>query len=79
MIMKSPTAAGTRSPLAAVAAFGKGSANRSPAAQAVLIGAHPSDWHDIMRGRRSSASQPISASSAKAFHMPMRPVPPPVG
>ena len=41
-IMKSPTATGTRSPLATVWAFGNSSANRSPFSNAVTIGAHPS-------------------------------------
>src|SRR5690606_19403803 len=38
---KSPTAEGTRMPEANVVAFGQGSANSSPAAQAFTIGAQP--------------------------------------
>ncbi len=81
-IRKSATAAGTRSPLATVCAFGNGSANRSPFAKARTIGAQPSAWQEISRGNRGAAarsSQPSSASSWNAFHIPMRPVPPPVG
>ena len=42
------------------------------------MGAQPVDCTATMRGRLSP-SQPIAPSSAKAFHMPIRPVPPPVG
>ena len=41
--MKSPTAAGTRMPLAMVWAFVAGSANRAPASKASAMGAQPSD------------------------------------
>ena len=79
-IMKSPTAAGTRRPLAIVWAFGNGSANRAPAANARTIGAHPSLWHaDQAAAGVPSCSQPSSRNSANAFHMPISPVPPPVG
>ena len=77
--MKSPTAAGTRMPLATVAAFSNGVANRSPASNARTIGAHPSLCTATIRGSLSDASQPNSSSSANAFHMPISPVPPPVG
>ena len=41
--------------------------------------AHPSLWQAIIRGNFSDRSQPSSRSSAKAFHIPTSPVPPPVG
>ena len=50
-IMKSPTAAGTRMPLAIVAAPANGSANRSPRSKARTIGAQPSDCTATIRGR----------------------------
>jgi hypothetical protein len=78
-IMKSPTAAGTRMPLAIVAAFSTFCANRSPFAYAFAIGAHPSLWHEIIRGFFGDFNQPKASSSANAFHMPIKPVPPPVG
>ena len=78
-IMKSPTATGTRSPLATVWAFSKGGACFSPASNARTIGAQPSLWQAIMRGRLPLGSQPMASSSANAFHMPINPVPPPVG
>ena len=42
------------------------------------IGAHPVACTLTIRGRRLSI-QPIVSISANAFHMPTRPVPPPVG
>ena len=77
--MKSPTAAGTRMPLAMVCAPANGSAKRSPPSKARTIGAQPLDCTATIRGRFSSASQPSVASSSNAFHMPISPVPPPVG
>jgi hypothetical protein len=77
--MKSPTAAGTRRPDAIVRGSKTGFAKRSPASKARAIGAQPEDWHEKSRGFRGESSQPIASSSAKAFHMPIRPVPPPVG
>ena len=47
---KSPTAAGTRMPLAIVRA-GQGSANSLPPSNALTIGAQPSDCTVTMRGR----------------------------
>ena len=78
-IMKSPTAAGTRRPLATVWALGNNSAKRSPFSKARTMGAQPSLWQLMSRGILSFRSQPSSRSSLNAFHMPMRPVPPPVG
>ena len=78
-IMKSPTATGTRTPLAIVVAFSNFGAKRSPFANAVAMGAQPSLWQEIMRGLRDDLSQPSCSNSANAFHMPIKPVPPPVG
>ena len=79
-IMKSPTAAGTRSPLATVWAFGNSSANRSPRSNARTIGRTPSALAAHQpRHPVADFSQPSSFSSWNAFHMPIRPVPPPVG
>ena len=36
-------------------------------------------WTLTMRGRRPGSIQPRASISSKAFHMPIRPVPPPVG
>src|SRR5215207_7602124 len=69
---------GTRMPAARVSAFSKGLAKRSPASKARTMGAQPSACAAIMRGR-SGPMRPTASSSAKAFHMPTRPVPPPVG
>ncbi len=78
-IMKSPTAAGTRMPLAMVAAFSNFLAKRSFFLNASAMGAQPVLWQEIMRGFLDDLSQPSASSSAKAFHMPIKPVPPPVG
>src|SRR5258706_14255614 len=50
----------------------------APAANACTIGAQPSAWTVTIRGRRLSI-QPICSISSKAFHIPISPVPPPVG
>ena len=50
----------------------------SPASNARTIGAQPAAWTAIMRGRLAPIS-PTASSSSKAFHMPISPVPPPVG
>ena len=42
------------------------------------MGAQPSAWAAIIRGRWLPR-RPIASSSSNAFHMPMRPTPPPVG
>ncbi len=42
------------------------------------MGAQPVDWTVTMRGRFGPI-QPSFSISSKAFHMPTRPVPPPVG
>ena len=75
---KSPTACGTRMPDAMVCAFSKRGACSSPFSQARTIGAQPSACTATMRGR-FEPMKPIASSSANAFHMPIRPVPPPVG
>ena len=75
----SPTAAGTRRPAGArgraLPALG---ASRAPVSNARTIGAQPSAWTDTIRGR-SGPIRPSASSSSNAFHMPTRPVPPPVG
>ena len=77
-IRKSARALGTRSPWARVWAPSQTGASSSPSANAFTIGAQPSACTAYMRGRGED-TKPISSSSAKAFHMPTRPVPPPVG
>ena len=42
------------------------------------IGAHPRDWTETIRGLKDEI-QPISSISSNAFHIPIKPVPPPVG
>jgi hypothetical protein len=58
------------------------SSQRSACSVAVLegrtIGAQPSACTATMRGR-FEPMKPSASSSANAFHMPIRPVPPPVG
>ena len=71
-------AAGTRIPAARVEGFATGSANSVPASNADAIGAHPSAWTLIMRGR-SGPNQPSASISPNAFQIPTIPVPPPVG
>ena len=65
-------------PGATVAASCHGSARSSPLLQARTIGAQPSDCTTYIRGRSLPIS-PIACSSPNAFHIPIRPVPPPVG
>ena len=77
-IRKSPIACGTRMPEAMVCAFSQRGACSSPASKAFTIGAQPAACTATMRGRLLPM-KPIASSSAKAFHMPIRPVPPPVG
>ncbi len=72
-------ARGTRRPSAMVVAPSHGSAFSSPASNARTIGAQPSACTDTMRGRVAGVTQPIRSISSNAFHMPTRPVPPPVG
>ena len=45
---------------------------------ASTIGGVAADWTQIIRGR-SGPITPSASSSAKAFHIPSTPVPPPVG
>ena len=49
-----------------------------PSSQAFTIGAQPADCTVIIFGR-SGPIQPRASISSKAFHMPIRPTPPPVG
>ena len=77
-IRKSPIARGTRRPWAAVRAFSHGAAFSVPCSKARTIGAQPSACTETIRGRFAPI-QPIASISSKAFHMPTRPVPPPVG
>ena len=69
---------GTRKPDAVVCALGNSSAKRFPSSNARTIGAHPAACTVTMRGRFESI-QPICSISSKAFHIPIKPVPPPVG
>ena len=75
---KSPSALGTLSPAASVEAFWKYSLSSLPSSYALTMGAQPSAWTLIILGR-SLPIQPSSSSASKTFHMPMMPVPPPVG
>ena len=59
-------------------AFGNFSETVLPSANAFGIGAHPSAWTANIFVR-ALPIQPISSISSKAFHMPIKPVPPPVG
>ena len=59
-------------------AFGNFSETSLPSAKAFGIGAQPSAWTENIRGR-AAPIQPSSSISSKAFHIPMSPVPPPVG
>src|SRR5438552_3701077 len=87
-IKKSPIAFGTRKPDATVCAFGNSAANFSPASKARTIGAQPLAWTENIRGRLLFATanpsfggsiQPSFSISSNAFHIPISPVPPPVG
>src|SRR2546422_1609198 len=77
-IRRSPSGAGTRSPAAIVWGFGHGAQDSAPASNPFTTGAHPAAWTLYSRGGVPS-SQPARTSSWNAFHMPIRPVPPPVG
>ena len=50
----------------------------APSCQALTMGAQPLACTATMRGN-FCPTKPMACSSAKAFHMPIRPVPPPVG
>ena len=52
---------------------------RAPSAKALTMGAQPSACTAYMRGPLGPDEAHLPRSSSKAFHMPMRPVPPPVG
>ena len=55
-------------------------ANSSPASKALTMGAQPVACTATIFGSLVSGEmRPMALSSAKAFHMPMSPVPPPVG
>ena len=69
---------GTRMPAAIVCASIHGSARSAPCSNARTRGAQPSAWTTTILGRRAPI-QPSSSISAKAFHIPTMPVPPPVG
>ena len=69
---------GTRSPLATVHASGHSAMRDSPRSKARTTGAQPVDCTAISLGVGPS-TQPSALSSSNAFHMPTRPVPPPVG
>ena len=75
---KSPSALGTRRPCAWVVAFSQKGASSRPSWNAFTIGAQPSACTAYIRGR-FAPTKPIASISAKAFHIPTRPVPPPVG
>ncbi|KJR61590.1 hypothetical protein VY88_29635 [Azospirillum thiophilum] len=77
-IRKSPTACGTRMPDAMVCASSQRGACSSPCSQARTIDAQPAACTATMHVRLEPM-KPMASSSAKAFHMPIRPVPPPVG
>jgi len=70
---------GTRRPSAMVCAFSHITDFSAPAPNARTIGAQPAACTVTMCGRRTGSIQPIADISAKAFHMPTMPVPPPVG
>ena len=76
--MKPPIGEGTRRPYASVLGDGHGSVFAAPSTNPFTTGAQPSAWTLTSRGRRASI-QPIACISSNAFHMPTRPVPPPVG
>src|SRR5260221_1846726 len=77
---RSPSGPGTRNPLACVSGFSHGVARSACASNARTMGAQPLACATIMRGKATSGgSHPPSRISAKTFHIPMSPVPPPVG
>src|SRR5262249_54481451 len=75
---KSPTACGTRIPDAMVCASSHRGACSVPFSKARPIGAQPAACTATIRGR-FAPTKPIASNSAKAFHIPISPVPPPVG
>ena len=77
-IRKSPTATGTLSPYALVFGSLKYSAVFLPVSNARIMGAHPSDCIEIILGLLLFI-QPRDSISLNAFHIPIIPVPPPVG
>ena len=58
-------------------ASGQGSVTCALSWKAFTTGAHPSAWTETSRG--FLRVQPIDSISENAFHIPTRPVPPPVG
>ena len=62
-----------------VAGSGHGAQASAPASKARTTGAHPAACTLYIRGRAAAGIQPACLSSANAFHMPINPVPPPVG
>src|ERR1041384_5241746 len=75
---RSPSGPGTRRPLAMVQGSGHGSQWSAPDSNAFTTGAQPWAWTVNILGNLPS-THPAAPSSWKAFHIPMRPVPPPVG
>ncbi len=75
---RSPRLAGTRSPEAIVDGSRHGSAVSLPDSKARTIGAQPAACTTTIRGL-AAPIQPSVSISSNAFHMPMSPVPPPVG
>ena len=59
-------------------AFSQRGACSTPSSKARTMGAQPVACTATMRGRLGPM-KPIASSSANAFHMPISPVPPPVG
>lgn len=66
---------GTRSPYAVVVGTGQGWVHCLSFRKPSTTGAQPSDCTDTSRGRPGPI-QPMVSISSKAFHIPMRPVPP---
>ena len=52
---------------------------REPSAGALYTTLSRLERKGLLRGRSGDSSQPRLVISSKAFHMPMSPVPPPVG
>jgi hypothetical protein len=69
---------GTRRPDAIVAALSKNSELSRCCSNALTMGAQPEACAEIIRGRSRPIS-PMVSSSSNAFHIPIRPTPPPVG
>ena len=59
-------------------AFSHMGASSRPSANAFTMGAQPSACTAYMRGR-AWLTKPMRSISWNAFHIPIRPVPPPVG